>query len=84
VPERGETPEAEGEEMKSEQELRRYRDGLRKAMMTPCGCHGTEHAMQCAIGGEQMKANLMLVAWVLGEAPEHDEFASMLYDLAGK
>jgi hypothetical protein len=68
--------------MRTEAELRRYRDGLRKAIVKPCSCHGTIHAMECAIGGEQMKANLMLIAWVLGEAPEYDEFAAMLSSLA--
>jgi hypothetical protein len=80
VPERGETPEAKGEEMKSEQELRQYRRGVGRLKMKPCTCKEEGKALECAIGGEQMKAMEWLIGWILGDGTEDFRFAERIME----
>lgn len=64
--------------MKTEAELRKLRDAIRKLEKQPCGCATTDHALECFVGGKMMKANEVMLSWVIGEASELDNFVENL------
>ena len=64
--------------MKPETEIRRHRDNLRTCSQAHCGCAGTQHALECHIGGKMMIAVIETLSWALGEAPEMQEHVDRL------
>jgi hypothetical protein len=64
--------------MKTEKEIRAYRANMIKAPGRPCSCAATGHAMECLIGGHQMRANIMVLDWLLGDAPAHERYVEEL------
>ncbi len=59
--------------MKTEDEIRRHLRDLTLLKGQPCDCAGTEHEMECAIGGSMMNAVAVVLRWVLGE---HESYES--------
>ncbi len=58
--------------MKTEAEIRKYRDALRKGRYAPCDCAASGHDIECRMGGYMMDVAIAELSWVLGEAPERD------------
>lgn len=59
--------------MKSESEIRRHMQDLIILSESPCRCRGTKHELGCIIGGYQMQAAALALAWALGEAEHYQE-----------
>ncbi len=53
--------------MKTEKEIRAHRDNLLDCLKKPCKCAAEGHAFECTEGGLMMRANAILLSWVLGE-----------------
>jgi len=72
--------------MKTEQEIRRHREALRRAVGRPCSCRENGHSYECAMGGHMMQATIAVLSWVLGEAGEKfDGFVDQLEkDVSGE
>jgi hypothetical protein len=62
--------------VKTEAEIRAYRDALRVANGFPCDCAGGEHEEKCVTGGRMMDATIAELSWVLGEAEWHQPFVN--------
>jgi hypothetical protein len=64
--------------VKSEAEIRKHLNDLRKCLNKPCGCAETGHAFECEIGGAIMQANIELPAWVLNENGDMDRVVEVM------
>jgi hypothetical protein len=63
--------------MRSEAEVRRYRDALRISRGIPCDCDQTGHAEECRVGGMVASGIEHILGWVLGD----DEHSTRLVEL---
>lgn len=64
--------------MKSEKEIRKHMNAIRKCMALPCGCTGTVHEAECIIGLRMMKATSETLAWLLNENPGMDRLVERM------
>lgn len=55
--------------MKTEREIRQFRDDHRKAMDVPCSCAATGHAYECEAGRMMGVGALAALSWLLDEEP---------------
>jgi hypothetical protein len=53
--------------MRTEKEIRQYRDDLRVATSLPCNCDRTGHGQECYEGGLMAKAVIRALSWAIGE-----------------
>ena len=56
--------------MRSEKEIRQYRDALKWALIQPCNCAASGHEFECRMGGLTMSDAIRTLTWVLGESEE--------------
>lgn len=64
--------------MKTEAEIRAHVEALKAARSSPCDCGGSRHAIECAIGGRMLDAEIEGLLWALGESPRHEAMVAAM------
>lgn len=57
--------------MKTESEIRKHRDNLRRSLGEPCDCAAKGHERGCEIGRVMALALADALSWALGEPNDH-------------
>jgi hypothetical protein len=64
--------------MRTEHEIREYRDALKVCVKLPCDCLNPVDRLRCAIGGVGIEDAIRTLSWVLGEIVMDDRVETMI------
>lgn len=56
--------------LRTEREMRKYRDALKWAVAQPCTCAGGPGHWKCVMGGKMMQDAIQTLDWVLGDSDD--------------